>query len=422
MYLTVESRTHGRNNLNGVLRAALGSTAIFGATVLSLAALAAHRGSGLPRNSTGSQSGQNAPGNTLKIDAKLVPVRVVVRDSHGQAIGGLTKDDFQILDNGKEQVISQFFAEHSGVGGSQPVAPGQSAPAPDAERIYPAYLIDDLHVSQSDLMRVKDAASRQFDQLGTAQRAAIFTTSGQRGIDFTQDRDKLKQTVANIKPLGSGIADCPSLNFPQADAINRHDQHALDEATADALNCEFHGNPKALLAAQSFAQAIAREVDEIGRGVAERSVRVLKELVAGMSKAPGPSTILVVSDGIFLQRYDAESGISDLAIRGNVTVNLLDPRGLEVHMPEISLATADAGDTVLGVLAYDSGGTVFRNNNDLNEGFRRLGGAPEFSYVLAFSPGAGNLDGKFHKLKVKLTTRKSLEVQARDGYFAAKSK
>ena len=130
----------------------------------------------------------------------------------------------------------------------------------------------------------------------------------------------------------------------------------------------------------------------------------------------------MVSDGIFLQRYDAESGISDLAIRGNVTVNLLDPRGLEVHMPEISLATADAGDTVLGVLAYDSGGTVFRNNNDLNEGFRRLGGAPEFSYVLAFSPGAGNLDGKFHKLKVKLTARKSLEVQARDGYFAAKSK
>jgi len=35
---------------------------------------------------------------------------------------------------------------------------------------------------------------------------------------------------------------------------------------------------------------------------------------------------------------------------------------------------------------------------------------------------AANLDGKFHKLKVKLTTRKALEVQARDGYFAAKPK
>ncbi len=163
-------------------------------------------------------------------------------------------------------------------------------------------------------------------------------------------------------------------------------------------------------------------MDEIGRGVAERSVRVLKELIAGMSKAPGPSTILVVSDGIFLQRYDAESGISDLAIRGNVTVNFLDPRGLQVHMPEMLTCYGGCWGYGVGVLAYDSGGTVIRNNNDLNEGFRRLGGAPEFSYVLAFSPGAGNLDGKFHKLKVKLTARKSLEVQARDGYFAAKSK
>jgi VWFA-related protein len=130
----------------------------------------------------------------------------------------------------------------------------------------------------------------------------------------------------------------------------------------------------------------------------------------------------VVSDGILLKRYDGESGIEDLAIRGNVTVNLLDPRGLEGDMPDAPLASRDAGDTILGPLSYDSGGTVFRNNSDLNEGFRRLGGAPEYSYVLAFSPEAANFDGNFHKLKVKLTTRKALEVQARDGYFAAKPK
>ena len=408
--------------MNRVLRAVLGSIAILGASLLALDAAPSLRPFDSWSNSIKAQNGQNPPGNTLKIDAKLVPVRVVVRDSKGNAIGGLTKDDFQILDNGKEQVISQFFAEHSGGAGSQPVAPGQAAPAPNVERIYTAYLIDDLHVSQSDLMLVKDAASRHFDALDPAERAAIFTTSGQRGIDFTQDRDKLKQTMANIKPLAPGIPDCPKLNYPQADAINSQDEHALDEAAADALNCEFHGNPKAVMAARSFAQTVAKAVDEIGRGVAERSVRVLKELVGGMSRAPGRSTIVVVSEGIFLARYDAESDISDLAFQGNVTLNLLDPRGLEAALPEISLASKDAGDTVLRLLAYDSGGTVFRNNNDLNEGFRRLGGAPEYSYVLAFSPVAANLDGKFHKLKVKLTTRKALEVQARDGYFAAKPK
>jgi VWFA-related protein len=416
--LTVELRTRGRDSLNRVLRPVLGCVSILGATLLALDAAPSLCPFASWSNSICSQDAQNVPGNTLKIDARLVPVRVVVRDAKGQAIGGLTKDDFRILDNGQEQVVSQFFADHSGGAGSQPVAPGQAAPAPNVERIYTAYLIDDLHVSQSDPMLVKDAASRHFDALDPAERAAIFTTSGQRGIDFTQDRDKLKQTMANIKPLGSGGLDCPKLNYVQADAITSHDEHALDEAAAEALNCEFHGNPKAVMAARSFAQAVATEIDEVGRGVAERSVRVLKELIGGMSKAPGRSTIVVVSDGIFLKRYDGESGIEDLAIRGNVTVNLLDPRGLQAS----AVASRDAGDTVLGLLAYDSGGTVFRNDNDLNEGFRRLGGAPEYSYVLAFSPGAANLDGKYHKLKVKLTTSKSLEVQARDGYFAAKPK
>ena len=246
MYLTVESRTHGRNNLNGVLRAALGSTAIFGATVLSLAALAAHRGSGLPGNSTGSQSGQNAPGNTLKIDAKLVPVRVVVRDSHGQAIGGLTKDDFQILDNGKEQVISQFFAEHSGVGGSQPVAPGQARAAPSAERIYTAYLIDDLHVSQSDLMQVKDAASRQFASWGRLSARPSSRLPASAASISRRTATNCSRPWRISSRSAPGIADCPSLNFRASRRDQeRHDQHALDEATADALNCEFHGNPKA---------------------------------------------------------------------------------------------------------------------------------------------------------------------------------
>jgi hypothetical protein len=66
-----------------------------------------------------SQNPQNPPDNTLKINAKLVPIRVVVRDSNGHAVSSLTKDDFQVFDNGKPQAISQFFTE-------QPLA----APAP----------------------------------------------------------------------------------------------------------------------------------------------------------------------------------------------------------------------------------------------------------------------------------------------------
>ena len=73
---------------------------------------------------------------------------------------------------------------------------------------------------------------------------------------------------------------------------------------------------------------------------------------------------------------------------------------------------------VLADLAYGTGGTFFHNNNDMNEGFRRTADAPEYVYVLGFSPQ--KLDGKFHKLKVKLKGPERLNVQARQGYYALK--
>ena len=71
---------------------------------------------------------------------------------------------------------------------------------------------------------------------------------------------------------------------------------------------------------------------------------------------------------------------------------------------------------VMAELAYGTGGTFFHNNNDVDEGFRRTADAPEYIYVLGFSPQ--KLDGKFHKLSVKLAVPEKLTVQSRQGYYA----
>ena len=45
---------------------------------------------------------------SLKVSVKLVQVSVVLRDAKGRAVGNLKKEDFQLFDNGKPQVISSF--------------------------------------------------------------------------------------------------------------------------------------------------------------------------------------------------------------------------------------------------------------------------------------------------------------------------
>jgi hypothetical protein len=69
-------------------------------------------------------------------------------------------------------------------------------------------------------------------------------------------------------------------------------------------------------------------------------------------------------------------------------------------------------------LADATGGRYFHNNNDLKAGFGEVAAAPEFVYVLGFSPQNLKLDGPYHALKVKLITSRGLDLQARRGYYA----
>jgi hypothetical protein len=77
------------------------------------------------------------------------------------------------------------------------------------------------------------------------------------------------------------------------------------------------------------------------------------------------------------------------------------------------------GDT-LGEFAHGTGGVWFHNNNDLVDGLNRVAAAPEWYYVLGFSPQSLTLDGSFHSLKVSVNA-KSVTSQSRHGYFAAKA-
>lgn len=380
---------------------------------------------------------------TFTARVNLVLVRVVVRDSQGRAVGTLRQEDFQLFDRDKPQTISKFAVEKTDKPATSqaPALPAEPAaempaasPVPDR---FVIYLFDDLHIGLSDLVQVREAALRHLaESPQSSYRAAIHTTSAQTVLDFTDDRDKLRDALLRIMPQSKGPilgVDCPYLSYYVADLIlNRHNDEATQAAILDAQACGV--DQQAAAAAVNLA---ALRTVSVGELQSHSVFDALKNAVRRLSTMPGQRGIILVSSGFLVpgfQRQD-EGELVNSALRSNVTTSALDARGLYTP-PGLSDASqryiADQGvlrlrymqaaasteSVVLAELADNTGGTLFHNDNNLEAGFRRLVTPPESYYVLAFSPQNLKLDGSYHPLKVTLKNAAGLSLQARRGYYA----
>src|ERR1019366_10578340 len=65
---------------------------------------------------------------------------------------------------------------------------------------YVAYLFDDVHISVSDIQRLRAAALRHIATMHPSDRAAIYTMSGFPQVDFTDDQDRLKDAILRLRP------------------------------------------------------------------------------------------------------------------------------------------------------------------------------------------------------------------------------
>jgi len=409
-------------------------------------------------------STRDAPA-TFSAKVNLVMVPVVVRDSKGKAIGTLQKEDFQLFDKGKPQVISKFSLEKAGEA-SIPAevatgdvalenAAGATAPAEAPSAIaqrFVVYLFDDVHTSIGDLIQVRQAADRHLaETLDATTRAAIITTSGQGNLDFTGDSAKLHEALLKLMPrptVGAPGSECPDLSYYMADLIqNKNDPSALQTAGLEVLaTCDIpppnESAQQALQNAETLAQATASRVLNLGDRDARLALTVLEDAIRRLRGAPGDRSLIFVSPGIFLpdDLRQEETDIMDRAIRANVRISSLNARGLYVVIPggDASTPSTHGGPAVMNAKAqYDrqsaiaeegimeeladaTGGRYFHNNNDLKAGFGQIAAAPEFVYVLGFSPQNLKLDGAYHALKVKLVAARGLDLQARHGYYAPK--
>lgn len=395
----------------------------------------------------------------FSVRVNLVPIRVVVRDDKGHAVPNLRQEDFQVFEDHKLQLISHFSVE------TPPAAPAPASPAepksshPAVSESAPAPLVrparfiallfDDVHLPFGELAIIRNIADEYVasSSFQPSDRFAVFTISGQSQTDFTDDRAKLHEALLHVQPRpvtagdATGIGECPSINYYQADLIvNQHDLQAISVATNDALVCEFNSNTQYLSAALGAAQSAAQRIMNMGDLQTQYAFQRLREVIRRMSVVTGQRLIVLMSPGFLTPRQEYQlSEVIDSAMKSNVVISTIDARGLYTVDPLGDVSAKPNGDPtkggfhinylvqgqarqsdVLWSIADGTGGLGIANTNDLAGGFRRVVSEPEASYLIGFVPQNLKYDGHFHSLKVGLTTKDKYTIQSRSGFYAPK--
>lgn len=417
----------------------------------------------------------------LRRESRLVQIEVVIRDINGRAVGGLTRDNFVVLDSGHLRDIDEFSVENSSEpalssakpqsAASPATSPAQPAPVqpstPEAAPYVPRWILlffDDINTLPGDLAHAKIAAKRFIKEAGiSGDRIAVFTSSGGQILDFTHSTDAVLEATSQVEShpriSPGGVAPCPRITAYEAYQIVNNDPNALEAKVAEACQCtgaqtcpaSFSGGnvsltgspstspyptllPNVVEAVRSQAQATWAQA----RTSSQATLDAVKASITRLALMPGKRLLLLASSGFFTFDLDeTKDQIVNEAVHAGVVINSIDSKGLyadapvgpinetveTVTLPNETLLyetqslgdRLDSEDSAMARLAESTGGLLYRNNNDLDYGFRELGLVPAYAYELGISPDE---DGKYHTIKVKLNNVKHDFIQARPGYFA----
>lgn len=399
---------------------------------------------------------------TIQMNVNRVLVPVVVRDKQGRTVDDLKREDFQVLDNGKQRPISGFTVERRGVtaketgkeSDAQPPSPDHPAPQPPAAASrFVVFVFDDMHLKAEDLARVQKAGAKVLDGvLASSDTGAVVSVSGRTNSGLTRDRAKLQEALMSLQTHSIYRADtreCPNIGYYQAVQIENehsHDGPAFQDAFRQVIACNPGLDPvhQQNVAENEVANASNRVLN-LGRQDAQITYLALAAFVRSMVTLPGQRILILVSPGflpIEQESLTAESRLLDLAAQSNVNISVLDARGLYTteldasqHSPSFSSTSRGGGSVqqqsdynrtamslgegAMESLADGTGGTFFHNSNDLDAGFKALTEGPETVYLLELSLDSVKPDGTYHRLNVKLD-RDGLDLNSRRGYFMPK--
>jgi Ca-activated chloride channel homolog len=326
--------------------------ALFAAAVTAVLAVLA------PAASPAARQGQEP---IFRAGTRTVPVYVTVTDAEGRLVPDLTRDDFEIYDNGKPQTISIFASE--------------------IQPIMVVMMLDRSGSMVDNFRRVQEAAEQFITRLLPADKARIGSFSYRIQVDprtFTNDRDELVRILYKElqEPGPTPLWNAVSVGMT---ALTHEEGRRVVLVFTDGADNP--GNGRATNISLGDLMKRAREED------------VMVYAVGLTGRAP----------------------IGGMGRRGGFGGGRYPPPPGGSRPPAWRTQKPDAG---LAKLAGESGGGYFEleTTDDLGATFARVADELHRQYAMGFSPE--KLDGKTHKLEVRVK-QPGMTACARRSYVAA---
>jgi VWFA-related protein len=226
------------------------------------------------------------------VEVNVVNVDVFVSDRSGKPVGGLTKKDFQLFEDGKQVDIANFAELARAVesatiharAAAAPEAPAQTA-AVAAPSSYVAVYVDNANLRPGNRQRALKQL-RTFLAANVDASTQVMVASYDLGLHietpFTRDRGILVRALDAVEsrpPLGGEV------DRARATALRA----MLDIQKVNALKGDECDN-EVKSPIESFATTTRQE--------AMRTIGHLTMLVNSLSGVPGRKTLLYVTDGL----------------------------------------------------------------------------------------------------------------------------
>jgi Ca-activated chloride channel family protein len=269
---------------------------------------------------------------TFKSGSRIVPSYVTVTDATNRLVTDLTREDFEILDNGRPQEITIFDNE---------------------VRPFSAVVMLDTSISMTDRLKdLNDGAEQFLLRLLPHDRAVVgaFNDKIEFASGFSSDRHSL---IAGLRTLDFG-----------------NETHLYD---------------------------------------------ALYESLDMLKPVDGRKVILLFTDG---QDFGSRQGSGGALERARNEEVMIYGIGLETEYFNGQSVVRSKPDSILNRFAAETGGGYFdlKKNADLSSSFTRIAQELRSQYLLGFAPA--NLDGKVHKLEVRVK-RSGLKARSRRSYTAS---